>query len=78
MMKTAAAMDVPAPKIGEIIGGSQREERARQNWRDRSRAESRRFRVVSDLRRYGTGRWLLAWPVGYSQTGMGNIRAVPR
>jgi asparaginyl-tRNA synthetase len=25
--KTVAAMDVLAPKIGEIIGGSQREER---------------------------------------------------
>jgi asparaginyl-tRNA synthetase len=25
--RTVAAMDVPAPRIGEIIGGSQREER---------------------------------------------------
>jgi asparaginyl-tRNA synthetase len=62
--KTVAAMDVLAPKIGEIIGGSQREERL----------DVLEQRIVEagmpieelwwylDLRRYGTvphaGLWL--------------------
>jgi len=40
-------MDVLAPKIGEIIGGSQREERFEVLERRIQRAESRRFVVVS-------------------------------
>ena len=30
---TVAAMDVLVPRIGEIIGGSQREERLRRCWK---------------------------------------------
>jgi asparaginyl-tRNA synthetase len=54
--KTVAAMDVLAPGIGEIIGGSQREERlsvldARMAER---RIEREHYEWYRDLRRYGT------------------------
>ncbi|MCD1127715.1 asparagine--tRNA ligase [Jinshanibacter sp. LJY008] len=54
--KTVAAMDVLAPGIGEIIGGSQREERLEQF--DRRLAElgmnKEDYSWYRDLRRYGT------------------------
>ncbi len=80
--KTVAAMDVLAPGIGEIIGGSQREERL-------DRLDSRLAELglnpqhywwYRDLRRYGTvphaGFGLgLERTIIYA-TGMGNIRDV--
>ncbi|MDI3261511.1 MAG: asparagine--tRNA ligase [Fulvimonas sp.] len=54
--KTVAAMDVLAPGIGEIIGGSQREERL--DYLDRRMAkfglDPSRYGWYRDLRRYGT------------------------
>jgi asparaginyl-tRNA synthetase len=54
--KTVAAMDVLAPGIGEIIGGSQREERL--EYLDRRlgelRLEPQHYWWYRDLRRYGT------------------------
>ncbi len=54
--KTVAAMDVLAPGIGEIIGGSQREERL--DYLDRRMAqfkiEPAHYQWYRDLRRYGT------------------------
>ena len=54
--KTVAAMDVLAPGIGEIIGGSQREERL--NMLDKRMAEMglnpEDYWWYRDLRRYGT------------------------
>jgi asparaginyl-tRNA synthetase len=54
--KTVAAMDVLAPGIGEIIGGSQREERievldARM---DECGLNKEQYNWYRDLRRYGT------------------------
>jgi asparaginyl-tRNA synthetase len=80
--KTVAAMDVLAPGIGEIIGGSQREERLDQL--DRRLAElgldPRHYWWYRDLRRYGTvphaGFGLgLERTIIYA-TGMANIRDV--
>src|ERR1700730_6703754 len=55
-VRTVAAMDVLAPGIGEIIGGSQREERLAVL--DRSMAERgidrEHYAWYRDLRRYGT------------------------
>jgi asparaginyl-tRNA synthetase len=68
--KTVAAMDVLAPGIGEIIGGSQREERL--DYLDR-RLEEMKLRKEDywwyrDLRRYGT--------VPHAGFGLGFERAV--
>ncbi len=80
--KTVAAMDVLAPGIGEIIGGSQREERL--DVLDRRLAEMNldpaRYWWYRDLRRYGTvphaGFGLgLERTIVYA-TGMANIRDV--
>src|SRR4030095_7513196 len=80
--KTVAAMDVLAPGIGEIIGGSQREERL--DYLDRRLVEMhldpRTYWWYRDLRRYGTvphaGLGLgLERTIIYA-TGMGNIRDV--
>jgi len=80
--KTVAAMDVLAPGIGEIIGGSQREERLEHL--DRRLAEMQldpaHYAWYRDLRRYGTvphaGFGLgLERTIIYA-TGMGNIRDV--
>jgi asparaginyl-tRNA synthetase len=80
--KTVAAMDVLAPGIGEIIGGSQREERLDQL--DRRLAElhldPNAYWWYRDLRRYGTvphaGFGLgLERTIIYA-TGMANIRDV--
>ncbi len=80
--KTVAAMDVLAPGIGEIIGGSQREERL--DCLDRRLAElnldAKHYAWYRDLRRYGTvphaGFGLgLERTIIYA-TGMANIRDV--
>jgi asparaginyl-tRNA synthetase len=80
--KTVAAMDVLAPGIGEIIGGSQREERLDQL--DRRMAElgldAQHYWWYRDLRRFGTvphaGFGLgLERTIIYA-TGMANIRDV--
>jgi len=80
--KTVAAMDVLAPGIGEIIGGSQREERL--EVLDRRMAEAgldtSHYGWYRDLRRYGTvphaGFGMgLERTVSYL-TGLGNVRDV--
>ena len=82
--KTVAAMDVLAPGIGEIIGGSQREERL--DYLDR---RMQQFHIVPesyqwyrDLRRYGTVPHA-GFGLGFERLvvyicGLGNIRdAIP-
>lgn len=80
--KTVAAMDVLAPGIGEIIGGSQREERL-----DVLDARMREMGIdpehmswYRDLRRYGTVPHA-GFGLGFERlvsyvTGMGNVRDV--
>lgn len=80
--KTVAAMDVLAPGIGEIIGGSQREERldvldARLEEMELSKEDYWWYR---DLRRYGTVPHA-GFGLGFERlvsyvTGVGNIRDV--
>lgn len=80
--KTVAAMDVLAPKIGEIIGGSQREERLDVLERRIQEAGMPLEELwwYRDLRRYGTvphaGFGLGFERVVQFMTGMGNIRDV--
>ncbi len=80
--KTVAAMDVLAPKIGEIIGGSQREERLdileRRIKNQGMNPEDLWWYL--DLRRYGTVPHA-GFGLGFERlvqfmTGMGNIRDV--
>ncbi len=80
--KTVAAMDVLAPRIGEIIGGSQREERL-----DMLQAAMAAKKIPTadlewflDLRRYGSAPHA-GFGLGFERlvqylTGMGNIRDV--
>jgi asparaginyl-tRNA synthetase len=80
--KTVAAMDVLAPRIGEIIGGSQREERY-----DRLKARMEEMHLPTeelywflDLRRYGSAPHA-GFGLGFERlvhyvTGMGKIRDV--
>ena len=80
--RTVAAMDVLAPGIGEIIGGSQREERldvldARI---DEMGLDKRTYWWYRDLRRYGTVPHA-GFGLGFERamnyvTGLGNIRDV--
>jgi asparaginyl-tRNA synthetase len=80
--KTVAAMDVLAPGIGEIIGGSQREERldvldARL---DAMHLDKEAYSWYRDLRRYGTVPHA-GFGLGFERTiqyatGMANIRDV--
>jgi len=81
--KTVAAMDVLAPGIGEIIGGSQREERL--DYLDARLNENDLFEHLGwyrDLRRYGTAPHA-GFGLGFERlvtyvTGMENIRdAIP-
>ncbi|HPD13689.1 MAG TPA: asparagine--tRNA ligase [Planctomycetota bacterium] len=82
--RTVAAMDVLVPKIGEIIGGSQREER--RDVLERRMAEGgldpRNYWWYLDLRRYGTVPHA-GFGLGFERTvqfatGMANIRdAIP-
>ncbi len=80
--KTVAAMDILAPKIGEIIGGSQREERL--DVLERRIVEQglnpADYWWYLDLRRYGTVPHA-GFGLGFERlvqfmTGMGNIRDV--
>ncbi|MGL5774583.1 MAG: amino acid--tRNA ligase-related protein, partial [Aeromonas veronii] len=80
--KTVAAMDVLAPGIGEIIGGSQREERL--EVLDARLAEmglkQEDYWWYRDLRRYGTVPHS-GFGLGFERlvvyvTGMGNVRDV--
>ena len=82
--RTVAAMDVLAPGIGEIIGGSQREERL--DVLDRSMAERdidrEHYAWYRDLRRYGTVPHA-GFGLGFERTlayvtGLANVRdAIP-
>lgn len=80
--KTVAAMDVLAPKIGEIIGGSQREERLdvlESRLRNAGMLPEQLWWYL-DLRRYGTVPHA-GFGLGFERlvqfaTGMGNIRDV--
>jgi asparaginyl-tRNA synthetase len=82
--KTVRAMDVLVPKVGEIIGGSQREDRldvleARMRLQDLNPDE---YWWYLDLRRFGTvphsGFGLGLERVVQFVSGMGNIRdAIP-
>ncbi len=79
--KTVAAMDVLAPGIGEIIGGSQREERlARLDARMQEMKVGGDLWWYRDLRRYGTVPHA-GFGLGFERllnyvTGMDNIRDV--
>ena len=80
--KTVGAMDVLVPKIGEIIGGSQREERLDVLDRrlDEMGLRKEDYWWYRDLRRYGTVPHV-GFGLGFERltqfcTGMGNIRDV--
>jgi asparaginyl-tRNA synthetase len=82
--KTVAAMDILAPGIGEIVGGSQREERLDVLERRMlaHRLNPRAYEWYLDLRRYGTVPHA-GFGLGFERmllyvTGLGNIRdAIP-
>lgn len=82
--KTVAAMDVLAPGIGEIIGGSQREERLEvlQNRIEESGLDVAEYAWYLDLRRYGSVPHA-GFGLGFERlityiTGLANIRdAIP-
>ena len=80
--KTVAAMDVLAPGIGEIIGGSQREERldVLQQRMSEQGMDAETYNWYVDLRRYGTVPHA-GFGLGFERlityiTGMANIRDV--
>jgi len=80
--KTVAAMDVLAPGIGEIIGGSQREERldVLDQRLDSMHLDKHVYTWYRDLRRYGTVPHA-GFGLGFERTiqyatGMANIRDV--
>jgi asparaginyl-tRNA synthetase len=80
--KTVAAMDVLVPKIGEIIGGSQREERKDVLLRRMAECglNPKDYWWYLDLRRYGTVPHA-GFGLGFERTiqfasGLGNIRDV--
>jgi asparaginyl-tRNA synthetase len=80
--KTVRAMDVLVPKVGEIIGGSQREERLdvlEQRMKD-SGLDTEEYWWYLDLRRFGTvphaGFGLGLERTVQFATGMANIRDV--
>jgi asparaginyl-tRNA synthetase len=80
--KTVAAMDVLAPGIGEIVGGSQREERLDMLDRriDEMKLDKSHYGWYRDLRRYGTVPHA-GFGLGFERTiqyatGMQNIRDV--
>lgn len=80
--KTVAAMDLLVPGVGELIGGSQREERLgllTQRMRELG-LDERDYGWYLDLRRYGSTRHA-GFGLGFERavmyiTGMGNIRDV--
>ena len=80
--RTVAAMDVLAPGIGEIIGGSQREERldVLERRMDELGLDKKAYGWYLDLRRYGTAPHA-GFGLGFERlvsyiTGLGNIRDV--
>jgi asparaginyl-tRNA synthetase len=80
--KTVAAMDVLAPGIGEIIGGSQREERldVLDRRMDEMHLDKNIYNWYRDLRRYGTVPHA-GFGLGFERTimyatGMANVRDV--
>jgi asparaginyl-tRNA synthetase len=80
--RTVAAMDVLAPGIGEIIGGSQREERLEVLTRRMAEhgLDAATYKWFIDLRRYGTVPHA-GFGLGFERllnyiTGLGNIRDV--
>lgn len=80
--KTVAAMDLLVPGVGEIIGGSQREERLDVLQRRMSECglEEQDYWWYLDLRRYGSTRHS-GYGLGFERlimyiTGIGNIRDV--
>jgi len=80
--KTVAAMDVLAPGIGEIVGGSQREERLEILDRrlEEMKLDKNAYSWYRDLRRYGTVPHA-GFGLGFERTilyatGMANIRDV--
>ena len=80
--RTVAAMDVLAPGIGEIIGGSQREERldVLERRMDQLGFDRETYDWYLDLRRYGTVPHA-GFGLGFERlvsyiTGLGNIRDV--
>jgi asparaginyl-tRNA synthetase len=80
--KTVAAMDVLAPGIGEIIGGSQREDDLEKLDRrmDEMKLPKDHYNWYRDLRRYGTVPHA-GFGLGFERllmyvTGLGNIRDV--
>ena len=82
--RTVRAMDVLVPKVGEIIGGSQREHRARRAavdaWHESGLSEKEPYWWYLDLRRHGSvphaGFGLGFERVVQFATGMANIRDV--
>lgn len=80
--RTVAAMDVLAPGIGEIIGGSQREERldVLDQRMDECKLDKEHYQWYRDLRRYGTVPHA-GFGLGFERlisyiTGIGNVRDV--
>ena len=80
--KTVAAMDCLVPGIGEIIGGSQREEDYDKllNRMNELGLKPEEYQFYLDLRKYGTTRHA-GFGLGFERcvmylTGMGNIRDV--
>lgn len=80
--KTVAAMDMLVPGVGEIIGGSQREERLDyyKATLERNGLKEEDYWWYSDLRRYGSVKHA-GYGLGFERllmylTGMGNIRDV--
>ncbi|KTD46088.1 asparaginyl tRNA synthetase [Legionella quinlivanii] len=80
--RTVAAMDVLAPGIGEIIGGSQREERldVLDQRMEECKLSKQDYNWYRDLRRYGTVPHA-GYGLGFERlisyvTGVGNVRDV--
>jgi len=80
--ETVAAMDVLAPGIGEIIGGSQREERldVLDSRMDEARLDKAHYAWYRDLRRYGSVPHA-GFGLGFERTiayvtGLANVRDV--
>ncbi len=80
--KTVAAMDVIVPSVGEIIGGSQREERLEilQKKFEKNHLDSEKYRWYLDLRKFGSAPHG-GFGVGFERlvqflSGMENIRDI--
>ena len=80
--KTVAAMDLLVPGIGEIIGGSQREDDYDKllNRMEEMKLNREDYEFYLDLRKYGSARHA-GFGLGFERcvmylTGMGNIRDV--